>query len=445
MSIEIKHTAQEPSLTCLELLLDTSDDHETRTAILQAYNWLAEAHFSGAERNGPVARRLWKTMLEAIASKSNHNPSGAEVLGFDCIWAEIQSLKASHDASLTDASKHTDLEFRGLRLDSYTHYILQTLSSSRFAPFVSRLAAEQPQYFDRPSDIDERRQHDADFPALTDLLSPALHDEETAVSVVALMVHHIAYACDLFQRTNYDPSDETVQALLEWRVQQVSSMLAEPLSRMPLRARTHCAGMNVRGVQEFVVRRARELVVRSSAEELGWEMYTWFVGCVQRIVLGKSGLLIKMLEEYDLVPLMEPGAVPIAHFAPRVAARLCVPQELVAMWQHFDAGALEDVRFEAVGLEIDVRDVAELTAVPDPPTCSVCLEDLAARGSVQDAFEVGCGHSFHEACLVLMINGIEPNSNCCPLCRSKICEARERRRVVDHAEADGMHAGDARH
>jgi hypothetical protein len=44
-----------------------------------------------------------------------------------------------------------------------------------------------------------------------------------------------------------------------------------------------------------------------------------------------------------------------------------------------------------------------------------------------------------------MINGIEKNSNCCPLCRAEICVARERRRILStdsESEEDGENDND---
>jgi hypothetical protein len=327
-------------------------------------------------------------------------------------------------------------------LDSYTSCILQNLSDrheGRFTTFIEQLAAEQPRYFDRPSDLDEvllRRHDDEDFPCLTELLLPVLHDHETAVGLSAFMIHHVAYACNLFRQTNYDPGEETIRAVLDWRVEHMSLMLSEPLCRMPLRARKHCATMNVRGVQELVIHRAREMLQHSAAEELNWLLYTWLVSGIHRIVAKKPRLLASMLVGYDLMPLLDPLAAPVAHFAPTVAASLCIPQELVTTWQNYDIEALEDVRFEPVGPEIDVRDVAELTATPDPFTCAICLDDFAEWGAFPDVFEVCCGHSFHAACLSAMVNGIGHNSNCCPLCRTEICDARERRRIADQVEED---------
>lgn len=178
------------------------------------------------------------------------------------------------------------MTFDDLRSETHTIYILQNLNvhrKGRFVAFTQQLTLEQLQYFDRPSDMDKmviRRGNDEDFPALNDLLTPVLHEQDIAVGIVAFMIHHVAYASALFQQTNHDLINEIVQALVEWRLQQISSMLLVPFCRMPLRARKYCATMNVRGAQELIIHRARGVLQHLSSEELGWHLYKWLVYCV---------------------------------------------------------------------------------------------------------------------------------------------------------------------
>jgi hypothetical protein len=44
-----------------------------------------------------------------------------------------------------------------------------------------------------------------------------------------------------------------------------------------------------------------------------------------------------------------------------------------------------------------------------------------------------------------MVNGIEPNSNRCSLCRTEICEARERRQIADNVDEEGLGGEDKVH
>jgi hypothetical protein len=338
MSAITKHTEDgnrgKLSLKCLAGLLDNSDTHEKRTAVVQAYSWLLETLlFSDqvSEHETTVVKAVWKTSLEAAAAAVNSytTPRKSDALTFHAVWDEIKLLKDSYAQYINqDQAVPKDTALQDLRLESHVSFILWDLSDhhdSRFESFVQQVAAEKPRYFDRPSNCDEmilHRNGDDDFPGLSDLLSPSILDEGTAGDLIALMIHHVVYACALFQQTNFEPSEEVIRALVDLRVQQVSSMLSEPLCRMSLRARQHCATMNAPGVQEFVVYWAREMLQYSPTEELTWRMYKWFVFCVQRVMSDRPGSLAGMLSGYDLMPLLEPTTVPLENFIPGVTRTL---------------------------------------------------------------------------------------------------------------------------
>jgi hypothetical protein len=183
------------------------------------------------------------------------------------VWENVRDeLQDASNELLEDEANgmplDVEVEFMGLRLEYRSVYVLQVLCNGQYTAFVQQFTDEQPRYHDRPSDADDALRRDDDFPAPTDiLLLPLRHgDEKTIEMVVALTLHHIAYACNLFAKTEYAPTDEAVEALMEWGVYQISSMLSEPMGRMPLRARKHCAGMNIRGVQESVVSKGRQVL-----------------------------------------------------------------------------------------------------------------------------------------------------------------------------------------
>jgi hypothetical protein len=359
------------------------------------------------------------------------------------VWENVRDeLQDASNELLEDEANgmplDVEVEFMGLRLEYRSVYVLQVLCNGQYTAFVQQFTVEQPRYHDRPSDADDALRRDDDFPAPTDiLLLPLRHgDEKTIEMVVALTLHHIAYACNLFAKTEYAPTDEAVEALMEWGVYQISSMLSEPMGRMPLRARKHCAGMNIRGVQESVVSKGRQVLRGCPDKYPHWEMYTWYAGCLQRELKEKLALLSQTLISLGPSDVAEPDATPVAHFTPGSSDRLRIPDELVDRWQSYNTNVLEDVRFEAIGPTIDVREIAEITVSPDPETCALCWEDFAEGGTFPDAFEASCGHSFHGTCLSTMVNGIEPSSNRCPLCRKTICVARERTRINSSTEAD---------
>jgi hypothetical protein len=82
-----------------------------------------------------------------------------------------------------------------------------------------------------------------------------------------------------------------------------------------------------------------------------------------------------------------------------------------------------------IGPEIDVSMFAERLqdagALGGSLTCTVCLEKLTAGCVRLD----GCGHVFHEECIVEWVNGVAEGSNTCPECRAVVCERREVRQL----------------
>jgi hypothetical protein len=84
-----------------------------------------------------------------------------------------------------------------------------------------------------------------------------------------------------------------------------------------------------------------------------------------------------------------------------------------------------------------VKDIAKPVQPLGSSTCAVCLDDFGIRRVATVAWKVVCEHVFHAKCLADMVNGIDQNSNCCPLCRVEVCVARERRRIVCEDISDG--------
>jgi hypothetical protein len=93
----------------------------------------------------------------------------------------------------------------------------------------------------------------------------------------------------------------------------------------------------------------------------------------------QPGSLAGMLSGYDLMPLLEPTAVPFENFVPEVTRTLRDPADLITTWQHYDNEALEDVRFEAVGPAIDVRNIAYLLPLLTLPTARFVWMNLRRR------------------------------------------------------------------
>lgn len=121
--------------------------------------------------------------------------------------------------------------------------------------------------------------------------------------------------------------------------------------------------------------------------------------------------------------------VELKNYVPYLTASLAIPEGIIQEWQEYDPDRLESVEFEAAGPCILAGSVSRPVQLGTEATCSVCLELFDVRDVSTVTWTVGCGHTFHAQCLESTINGIQTNSNCCPLCRAEICVARKRRRI----------------
>jgi hypothetical protein len=285
----------------------------------------------------------------------------------------------------------------GLRIDDHTHFLLNMLRlgyNGQFTNFVTKLAEEQPRYFDRPSDVDgliQQRTHPDSFPTLADMLSPvpATGDSKTALTVIGFLVHHINYICDLFQKTNFAPSAQVVEAFAGYRINQLSRMFADPASQIRLQTRIHCAGINHRSIQDFVVLRAKELLQSTDTEFLNWHMYKWLLRCIERTFLSVAGAA-KLLGSLGLGEVARADISEQSCNVPSTNTGLTVPDRIIQEWQDYDPAELSDVEFEAAGSRILVKNVAKPVQPGTGVTCTVCLESFAVRKSSTVAWKIVC-------------------------------------------------------
>jgi len=386
------------------------------------------------QRKQALALNVWTMNLGALAS----TPSG----DFGQAWQELMERREElidyMDRSQMDREQNA--VFMGLRVDDHTQLWLRMLQSGydrQYADFVTQLIEEQPRYFDRPSDIDtfiQQRSHPEDFPSLRDLLlipASATGHGKMAESVLNLLVHHIAYICDLFQKTDYAPSPALVEGFAEYRVDQLSQMFADPGNYMPLDARIHCANINHRTIHDFIVLRAKEILQSTETELLNWHMYRWLVQCVESVFMDVPRTTI-LFDDLSLGEVVGVESVEIRNYIPFQTANLRVPDRIIQAWREeepaeFEPALFEDVKWEAVGPRILTSSVARPVQLGPEAICPVDLEPFDVRNADTVAWKVECGHAFHAQCLENMVNGIEKNSNRCPLCRAEICVARERR------------------
>jgi len=412
------------------VLTAAEDTHEARRKVVAIYVNMLSFALSFPERRDS-ALRIWTNELKGLVS----TPSG----NFDDMWQELMERRDE----LFDYIKNSQIGrghyeiFMGVYIESHDHLLLRMLQSGydgQYADFVARLMGEQPLYPDLPSDIDSfarQRSHPEEFPTLGDMTlipAPATGHSRTSCTVLNFLVHHIAYVCDLFQKTDYAPSSEAAEALAEYRMGSLSRMFADPGSHMPLDARIHCASINHRTIQDFVVLRARELLQNTERELLNWCMYKWLVRCVESVILDIPRTTT-LFHNVGLEEVVGVDVVEQRNYVPYLTASLTIPEGIIQTWQEYEPAGLEDVKFKATGPRLFAKSVAKPVQPGAEATRSVDLELFTIRGASTVAWKVECGHMFHARCLERMINGIQKNSNRCPLCRAEICVARERRRI----------------
>ena len=434
-----------PALKYLHtLLLAAEDTHEARTHVFRDYEDIFHVAAYEEPWSWNTAKRLaedkiWKARLRELVT----TPSTF----FNHIWEEILlSLGFFYDYEEGGRSEES---FLGLRAQPQTLYLLRMLHNGyggQFTDFVVRLVEEQPRYFDRPSNLDEilaEQTHPDHFPALEELSVELDQTGRTDTPVfVRLLIHQVAYTCSLFTQTDYNPSGQVLEDCSQYRVGQLSRMFADVTSPISLQARHFCASMNHRGINDFIVLQGKEILRTNEGPYLSWLLYRWFLRCVKRTFGDEHNefLVANFYPEYGLQQVADPGTVAIEDYAPEGLAGIRVPEHVVRHWQNFNAADLEDVQFKAVGPRILVKNVAKPVQPLRDSLCAVCLEGFDIRKTAMVAWKVVCGHIFHAHCLKEMVNGVEPNSNLCPLCRVNICRSRERTSIVqaeDGEAADG--------
>lgn len=136
---------------------------------------------------------------------------------------------------------------------------------------------------------------------------------------------------------------------------------------------------------------------------------------------------------------MELGFPAVANYVPGHLSNCRIPPSLIDRWQHYDPAALEDVRFEAVGPRIKANRIAGPAHALTDPACCICLENYFTKMGLGETgrWKVACGHVFHAHCIERWVNGIEPSSPLCPLCRTPIYWPRERRPIIPSPAGSG--------
>jgi hypothetical protein len=156
-------------------------------------------------------------------------------------------------------------------------------------------------------------------------------------------------------------------------------MFADPISKISLRVRTHCAAMNHRGIIDFIALQAKELLAEASQRECPtFMMYSWLMLCVGDSLSVSD--IEKCFRTHGMYAVLDFNTEDQEKYVPKATESLRVPNYIEQDWQHYDPEALADVEFEATGPRIAVKDIAKPVQPPGSETCAVCLEWLGYGG-----------------------------------------------------------------
>ncbi|KAF1917667.1 hypothetical protein BDU57DRAFT_537312 [Ampelomyces quisqualis] len=97
---------------------------------------------------------------------------------------------------------------------------------------------------------------------------------------------------------------------------------------------------------------------------------------------------------------------------------------------------------EAYGPRINAKEHARIIDhPPEDQNCTVCAEEynqnqVENQRAEEECLKLNaCGHFFHHGCIDTWINGLLPNSNLCPECRTQICGERRQVRARQWEDA----------
>jgi hypothetical protein len=143
------------------------------------------------------------------------------------------------------------------------------------------------------------------------------NDGAATFTVITLIIHHIAYTCNLFARTGYDPSNEAVEALTEYHIHQLSHMFADPVNRISLSTRQHCAAMNHRGLVDFILLRAKKILAGNKRGELlNFNMHRWLYWFVEEFL--NANAMAKFFRSHNLHAVIDINVESRANYTPAV-------------------------------------------------------------------------------------------------------------------------------
>ena len=310
-------------------------------------------------------------------------------------------------------------------------------TNGAYRNWLEDLLAQQPIYIDRPSNLDQllhdRAEKGLQYGPFEPLLQKCFKHGSGANGILAMFTWLMAPAVgDIIDRG----VDTVSQHLEREYVQKTAVEIYNPLSFGLLETRCAIAAsnMNLRGLIHLFAYDA--VMLRRDGtppDEVMWHIHRALVRCAMNV--DRSEAAQNQLETFATDA--EKRILDLEREGVDVVERDWDPykEDDDDPWPVIEPALLEDVEFEAVGEELNVKDYTVLAYYDEGQTCKVCYEPLTHFNLGLPMRPKCCNHVSHEGCLQTLINRVESYANKCPECRAVMCPPRERRlKVVDDDE-----------
>jgi hypothetical protein len=367
---------------------------------------------------------------------------------FKDLWIELRNTFQEIDGAVDSGHIHVNgsTTVLGRRVERWQAYALEYLQhcGAVWTQTIASIFEKQPVYLDLPSNYDvyvgNRLAGGDPFFEMTAAFKYFSREDQCdnrskdccTGNLLMFFAGTAAYVADLFAVTSYTPTPAQVNILSDtcarrWAIDTGEGSMSL-WSNYPRVVREYMAGVNARGVADVLVRRCHELIQEHPSRHVSWFLHVWLV---ERVVATFDGdmekttwiknvlLLYDFLGDRDLIhnPLQPKDNYISGYFAHYRLSRSNLERANRLM-------NMEDVPFVPTGPPLDplhYTDPIQVTNINE--MCVLCQDEFGNDATVMLR---ACKHIMHLECLRTMINGVERNSNRCPLDRKRICPRRTR-------------------
>jgi hypothetical protein len=412
-------------------------------------------HYAGHLANGDpddysldIARceRLFEVFL--VYERKAHGCTNNPPPSFEELWDELQSTFQHIDGAVDSGHVYVcgTTTVLGRTVERWQAFTLEYLQhcGAAWTQVITSIFEKQPVYTDLPSNYDEyvsnRLAWDDPVFEMTAALQRFSEEdqcdkqskERCIETLLMFFAGSAAFVADLFAATSYTPTSAQVNILSDtcarkWAL-DVGEGSMELWNVYPHVVRQHMTSVNARGVAEVLVHRCRNFLQYHPPRHLSWFLNVWLM---QRVIAAfdgdskKADWIEDLLRQWhalgdkDLLDnIFEAKDNYIPHYFRNYRlSRLDLEEANRLM-------SLQDVLFVPIGPPVDPLCYTDpILATTKKDLCVLCQYEFEDHATVKLR---ACNHIMHLECVRTLINGVENNSNLCPLDRESICPPRPR-------------------